>query len=150
MIKSIIFSLIVAVNVHAATIQWDHDCSNADGFYVYYSDTELENPHSIITVACPSVQASVHLPGRYSVTAYNEYGESEQSNNIEIAQYYYNAIKIDYDASGRVLYRGEHTDYDAATSDENWVIKRYFYDTTGRLIDIKIRVTSWDNRATGW
>ena len=134
----------------AATIQWDHDCSDADGFYVYLSDEEIDNPQRQVSIECPTVQAVVNMPGWYSVTAYNEHGESLQSNRIEVAQYYYNAIKLDYDVSGRVVYRGEHTTYNAATDDPNWVIKKYYYNAEGRLIDIKIRVVSWDGRAVGW
>lgn len=90
------------------------------------------------------------MPGWYSVTAYNANGQSTQSNRIEVAQYYYNAIKLEYNASGQIAYRGEHTTYNAATDDPNWVIKKYYYDTEGRLIDIKIRVMAWDDRNTGW
>ena len=152
-------SLLFAVPVFAATIAWDHDCAPVvyedvsyptRGFYVYFSDEEIENPRRTVSVDCPSTQAVVFLPGRYSVTAYNDNGESAQSNNIELAQYYYNAIKLDYTTEGRVEYRGEHTTYNAATDDPGWVIKRYYYDGNGRLIDIKIRTTSWDGRAVGW
>lgn len=142
--------MLLSTPVFAATIAWDHDCDNTTGFYVYFSDEEIENPQRTVSVDCPATQAVVWHPGRYSVTAYNEAGQSTQSNNIEIAQYYYNAIKLDYDVSGQVVYRGEHTTYNAATDDPNWVIKRYYYDAEGRLIDIKIRVMSWDGRAVGW
>ena len=90
------------------------------------------------------------MPGWYSVTAYNVNGQSIQSNRIELAQYYYNAIKIEYNAGGQVAYRGEHTTYNAATDDPGWVVKKFYYDAEGRLIDIKIRVMAWDDRATGW
>lgn len=134
----------------AVTIAWDHDCYNADGFHVYFSDETIENPQRIVSIDCPATQAVVFHPGRYSVTAYNDNGESAQSNNIELAQYYYNSIKLEYGENGTVIYRGEHTSYNAATSDAGWVIKKFYYNVDGRLTDIKIRTTSWDSRATGW
>ena len=146
--RTLLIFLFLITQSFAATIQWDHDCADTTGFYVYFSDED--NPQRVGSVDCPTVQAVVLHPGWYSVTAYNEYGESVQSNSIELAQYYYNAIKLEYNANGQVAYRGEHTTFNAATSDVNWVIKKYYYDAQGRMIDIKIRTTSWDNRAVGW
>jgi len=145
------FALFFAFNANATVIEWDHDCSDADGFYVYRFDDFDDNPSRSTSINCPTTQATVFVPGWYSVTAYNEHGESTKSNDIELAQYYYNNIKIEYDpTSGLVLYRGEHTSLNAATDDPNWVIKRFYYDASERLIEIKIQITSWDNRTSGW
>lgn len=147
--KAILATLLFSFNAYATTIQWDHDCSDTDGFYVYNFDNFDSNPQRQASVNCPTTQANVFLPGWYVVTAYNENGESLRSNSIELAQYYFNHIKIEYDENGLVIYRGEHANSNAASDDPNWVIKRYYYSNS-QLVEIKIQITSWDNRALGW
>ena len=77
--------LLLTTQCFAATIQWDHDCANTTGFYVYLSDDEIDNPQRQVSIDCPAVQAVVYMPGWYSVTAYNVNGQSIQSNRIEIS-----------------------------------------------------------------
>ena len=102
-------------------------------------------------MACPLTTLTIDaLDGYYTVTAENEFGESVFSNEILLATYYFNLVKYDYDTQGRVTYKGQHTDVEATDVDNNWIITRYYYDTGGRFIALKIRTTSWVDREQGW
>lgn len=128
------------------TLEWDHDGVNTDGYNVYRHTGA--GPH--VVAMSTDTTVDVMLPGKYFVTAYNTEAESAASNTVWVAQYYYNSIRYDYDQDGRVIYKGEHTDYNAATSDTNWTITRYTYTAGGQVESIAIRTTSWDDRASGW
>lgn len=61
----------------------------------------------------------------------------------------YNDIRFEYDASGNVKYVGKHALLDAATSDEEWFVTYYQYDS-GNVVKISSQVTSWDDREDNW
>ena len=156
---TIIFSLF-ALNAYAVTLEWDHCCSTApcgvsqpiaEGFNVYQLNEQDQNPYRIQSVSCPNTEADiVGLRGYYFITAFNEHGESPPSNHLLLAQYHFNSVRYEVDSVGRVIYKGEHQEHDAATSSVDWIITRYYYDSSGFLIHKRIRTTSWDDRATGW
>ena len=144
---------LVAVSAQAATLEWDHDCDNTTGFNVYRSVGFDKNPQMVVSVDCPATQAEIFFPGWFVISAYNDYGESALSNTILLAQYYFHAEKWEYEVVNgfkRILYKGEHTTRNAATDDPNWTIKRHYYDVDNYLIDVKIKTSSWDDRAVGW
>lgn len=155
MIKRIIlwtFLLILIVgNGYTSTFVWDHDCINTTGFKVYYGDTQGQESFLIANVLCPNIAVTLdNLPEKYYVVkAYNSNGESTPSNEVVLAAYYYNSIKYQYGTDGRILYKGEHTQQDASEGDINWVITKYYY-SAGNLVQVRIRITSWTNRAIGW
>ena len=132
------------------TLAWDHDCENTDGFRLYYAESIGKNPHFVTSISCPNTEVEVpNYDGFYLVTAFNENGESDKSNIIWLAEHYYNSILYEY-TDGRIIYKGEHTTHNAATNDANWVVSRYYYNGDGFISNVRIRVTSWDNRASGW
>ena len=145
-----IILIIFASIVYATTLEWDHDCEDTTGFKLYRSDKIMNNPVLVKTTQCPETQTVIDgEDGYYIVSAFNDYGESIPSNTLTIAAYYYNSIKYEYDANGRIIYKGEHTVQDALNADMNWVITKYFY-INDQLTGIRIRITSWDDRALGW
>jgi len=148
--------LFLTLNVFAkdVTLEWDHD-EYCDEYRIYRSQGSAHWPELVGTVDCPTKTfTDTDVPHGYLewiVTAsYNDpEKESSASNAVELA-YYYALVKMDYDGSGRLLYRGENDDINASDSDTDWVITRYYYDGSGRLTEMKVRTTSWTNRATGW
>lgn len=139
-----IILVLFATSAFASTAWWDHDCANTTGFRLHYGTTVMG------TVLCPDKSLTIDdLPdGLYTVTAYNEL-ESEHSAPFLLTAYYYNAVKIEYDETGKLMYKGEHTAQDAAENDPNWVITKYYWDGS-RGIGRRIRTTSWTLRAVGW
>lgn len=56
-------------------------------------------------------------------------------------------IKIGYDSSGNVVYRGLHANMNAAVSSGEWMIFKYIYDSSENLTDIKGPVKgAWEDR----
>ena len=145
LIPSICFALDVP-------LQWDHAC-DCTGFRIYRSQGSADWPELVGTVQCPTKTFTdtdvPHGDLGYVVTAYNDVAESSASNAIELA-YYYALTRMDYDATGRLIYRGENDDIAANDSDTDWVITKYYYSASGSLIEMRVRVTSWTDRATGW
>lgn len=139
------------VQAKDVSLQWDHDC-DATGFHVYRSQGSKHWPELVGTVSCPDrTFTDTDIPNgslSWIVTAYNEENESTASNEIELA-YYYARTLFDYDANGMILYRGENDDISALTSDDDWVVSKYYY-TNGSLTEIRVRTMSWDSRTTGW
>ena len=146
-----LFFIIYSTTAWPATFEWDHDCANADQFNLYYAEDSIADKYRVAYVSCPAT--SIDLPaldGYYTVTAANDDDESVFSNEVLLASYYFNSIKYDYEDGNRVIYKGQHADHDAVESDANWVITHYYYNEAGRIIAIRIRTTSWTNRASGW
>ena len=143
--------LLLPVSGSAVTFWWDHDQLNTTGYRLYYGQTRSQNTFLVATLALPTLAVGLENPteGYYIVKAYNDVGESDPSNEVILAAYYYNAVRYEYDTKGLVLYKGEHTVQDASVDDPNWVISKYYY--TGTVItQIRIRTTSWTNRGSGW
>lgn len=123
------------------------------GFRLYYGESSGVTTTMLYEI--PYVTDNITLPdlpeGYYTLTAYDTDGlESDPSNEVIVALYYYNSIRYDYDDKGRVIYKGEHTAHDASESDTEWVITRYYYSSKGTVAHVRRRTTSWTNRATGW
>ena len=134
----------------ATTFEWDHDCDNTNQFNLYYAEASGDDKYRVAYVSCPALTITLPaLDGYYTVTAENETDEILFSNEVLLANYYFNSIKYEYD-NNRILYKGQHTDHDALESDVNWIITRYYYDSTGRVSAIRIRTTSLVNRTQGW
>jgi len=147
--KILIFLLcLFPITAWGTTAIWEHDCTNTIGFRVYYEDVVIAE------TLCPNVAISFTnaIDGTYTVRAYNDIGISGPSNEVLLAEYYYNSIKYDYDTGPfqKLLYRGENTRYDAGEADMDWVVTKYYYDANGLMIGMRIRTTSWTNRAVGW
>jgi len=53
----------------------------------------------------------------------------------------------DYDASNNLIYSAICTEFSQANTDDNWVIKRYWYDVSDNLIRVKKLTGIWNNRA---
>jgi len=140
--------LLFPLTAWGTTFIWDHDCADTTGFRVYYSGVVVAE------TLCPNVAISITnaIDGSYNVRAYNDWGDSAPSNDVLLAEYYYNSIKYDYDTGPfqNLLYRGENTRHDAGEADTDWVISKYYYDENGLMIGMRIRTTSWTNRAVGW
>lgn len=152
MILSIILILFLALPCYGETFTWSHDCSNTTGFKVYYGKVSGQNTHLVATVLCPEIHVTVSPinQGYYICKAYNQYGESDPSNEVLWAGYYYNTTRFEYDSSGlKILYKGEHIQQDASVDDTNWIITKYYWSDSV-LIQTRIRTTSWTNRAVGW
>jgi len=152
--KLILFILLFASPALAFTLEWEHDCVDAIGFNLY------RNEAIIATVLCPETSATLGElnPGKYFVVAYNDTGESppsgplwlsDASNTISLTAYSYNSTKYDYNSSGLIIYKGEHTAQDALDSDTEWTITKYYY-TNNVVVGIRVRTTSWTDRAVGW
>jgi len=144
------------------TFMWDANTEiNLAGYKLYRSTIsgEYSDPIAVIPLSAlpdpdnPVFTLSGMPTGDYYwvLTAYDTDGiESTYSNEVILASHYYNSTKFDYDEDGRLLYKGEHTDHDAAESDTGWIISKYYYDNNGMIINIRIRTTSWTNRTAGW
>lgn len=147
--KIIVFAVIlIASAAYSQTLVWDHDCIDTTGFNVYFSPSSGDNKVKIGSVNCPATSIAISpADGYYTVTAENENGESDFSEIL--AAFFFNSIKYDY-VVNRLLYKGQHTNHDATETDANWVITKYYYGTTGVIIAMRIRTTSWENRAIGW
>ena len=126
---------------YPAVMTWDYDCYGEIEFKLYRGDVEGQRTDKVGIKDLP--------PGYYEVTANDGDLESEPSDPI-LLTYYYNAIKYEYDANGRVKYKGEHTAQDAAESDTTWTIIKFYYNESGRIIGKRIRTTSWTLRDVGW
>ena len=153
-LKAILILILLASPALAKDVdlEWDHDCVNATGFHVYRSQGSAHWPELVGSVDCPDTEfTDLDVPyGDLSwvVTAYGT-EESNASNEVELA-YYYALVKFDYDASGRIIYKGENDDISAATSDTDWVITKFYYNAQGMVSEMRVRTASWDDRATGW
>jgi hypothetical protein len=56
--------------------------------------------------------------------------------------------QYDY-TSGNLDYAGFNTDITAADADTDWLIFKYEW-SAGNCVKIRMRITSWTDRATGW
>ena len=86
-------------------------------------------------------QPSIEYSGDLTVTM----GDVERL----LAGAYWLNIKYDYNANGELIYKGCNDDLNAANGDTDWYITRFDY-TNGSVIQVRIRKTSWTNRAIGW
>ena len=145
---ALVFVLFGATSASAVTFGWDHDCVDTTHFNLYYSTALEGNQIFVDTVTCPTTELEVSLArnGYYTVTAANE--EYESSFSISFG-FFFNSLRREFE-NFFLLYEGMHEDYDADTSDTNWVITRYTHDLLGRVTLTETRTTSWDDRATGW
>ena len=58
-------------------------------------------------------------------------------------------VRIEYDSSGYLLYRGVHDMHNIAITNEDWEIWKYTNDTSGRVTRIEGPLRgSWDGRAS--
>lgn len=143
----------VSIMANDGTYAWDLNSEpDVDGYRIYFRETSggenifffnIDHPNNSLTV--------LDIPdGYYVIRAYDTEGnESADSNEILVAKHYYNTIRYDYESTGRLLYKGEHIDYNADVDDINWEITKYYYSGE-YLSHIRIRTTSWTNRAVGW
>ena len=146
---ALVFVLFGATSASAVTFYWDHNCDYTTHFNLYYSPNEAEGNQILVdTVTCPTTELEVSLArnGYYTVTAANETLESDFSISFG---FFFNSLRREFE-NFFLLYEGMHQDYNADTSDTNWVITRYTHDLLGRVILTETRTTSWDDRATGW
>ncbi|RPI56280.1 MAG: hypothetical protein EHM49_00695 [Deltaproteobacteria bacterium] len=141
----LILILLLFSPVYAETFVWEHNCTNTVGFKLY------QNGVLIADVLCPDLAVTLRevREDRYVVKAYNSNGESDPSNEYLYVAYYYNSMRFDYDSSGNILYKGEHTDQNASVDDVNWIISKYFYSGS-MIIQVRVRTTSWTDRVIGW
>lgn len=151
-IFGIIIVLTATLNVH---LKWDaSETPDIDGYKIYYGLSQGGQWPYSIDVGNVTEYLVTDLPEDQEIyfvaTAYKNENESEYSNEVVTVAYYFLTIKIEYDSTGKILYRGEHTDYNANENDTNWVITKYYYNTNGMLIFMLRRITSWYNRASGW
>ena len=154
-LKPIILAILLIASPAIAkdiTLEWDYD-GTCEEFRVYRSQGTAHWPEMVGTVDYPTTEfTDVDIPHgdlSYIVTAHDGEQESNASNEVELA-YYYALVKYDYDVDGRILYRGENADIDALDSDTDWVITRFYYNAWGMITEMRVRTTSWTNRATGW
>jgi hypothetical protein len=64
---------------------------------------------------------------------------------------YWNQYRYSYDGNGNLEYRGKHIEFDAASSDTNFLIIKFSYDGSDNLILVQSTTGSWDGRAAlGW
>lgn len=146
--------LFLAVPAFPVTFQWDwpYGCNDVIGFRLYYGETSGNTTFKMIEVPCTetAITFDTSIQGFFVAKSYNNTQESESSNEVLLAAYYYNSILYDYTPAGVLLYKGEHTSHNASQSDSNWVITKYYYSAQGRINQVRIRTTSWTNRAIGW
>ena len=146
--KRLIFILLLVPSILFArdgAFMWDANTEpDIAGYRIYYENVLLYD------VAHPTVVLPIDAEdGHYTATAYDIYSnESEHTDSILVTAYY-NAIKYEYNSSGQIIYKGEHITQDAADSNENWVITKYYY-TNNVITGMRIRTTSWNNRGIGW
>ena len=133
------------------TLAWDHP-GGCTEFRVYRSQGAAHWPERVGTVPCSVLQfTDLDVPNgqlSYVVTAWDGI-ESNASNEVLLA-YYYALVKFDYDSNGRILYKGENQDLLANDSDTDWVVTKYYYDAGGMVSEMRVRTTSWTDRALGW
>ena len=144
----VVIILLFSVSAYGATFAWDANSeSDLDGYRLYYDGVEIADINETETdVTLPDA-----IDGYYTVTAYDTYGyESEHSNSVLLAGYFYNSIKYDFSSYGLVLYKGEHVNQDAVDSDTGWIVTKFYYNASGMIIQQRIRTTSWTDRAVGW
>ena len=149
--------LLFPVTAWGATFTWDHNTEPDLLGYKIYGGTDSRNYLYLVADVSKNINViTVETPGGqwyFAITAYDTEGlESDYSNEVLLAEYYYNSIKYDYDTGPfqNLLYRGENTRHDAGEADVDWVVTKYYYDTNGLMIGVRIRTTSWTNRAVGW
>jgi len=149
-----ILCCLFAFNVYAKDVelQWTHPC-DVTGFHVYRSQGSAHWPELVGSVDCPLLTFTdtdvPHGDLSWVVTAYDATDESVASNEVLLA-YYYARVVFDYDASGRMLYKGENQDIAAAGTDTDWVVTKYYYNASGMVEEMRTRTMAWDSRTTGW
>lgn len=143
--------LCLAISAHAVTFVWDHDLENTTGFRLYYGEYSGQYPFLVADAQFSDLSITIDIlpQGYYALRAYNETGESDLSNEVLLAAYYYNSIRYEYDSGGKIIYKGEHTSSNASVDDTNWVISKYYY-LNDVVVQVRIRTTSWANRESGW
>lgn len=135
------FLLLLRSLVFGGGLAWTDSCSGVTGFNVYYGLTSGGENVQLGSVLCPNTAFLLQgdlLPGFYVVTAYNSYGESAFSNEVQVAQYYFNQVLYDYSTTGQITFKGENTSATATTSSTTWVITAYTYNTLGQLTGFTI------------
>ena len=154
MFRRFVFILVLFLTTTAygsvtGTFQWDYDCF----FSIYYRDNLNSQSSVMYQAKCEDRDFYVEdTPyGYYYATFTMQGDESVPSDEILVAAYY-NAIQYEYDTDGLLLYKGENVNHNALDSDTDWVITKYYYSTgvIRQLVKIRIRTTSWTNRAVGW
>lgn len=154
---SIVLSLFFVLPVYGRNMvfEWDQNTEDDIAGYRLYQMPEdgiaweivADIPYPRTTVRIEAPQGKYH----YVSTAYDtEAFESEHSNEVIFVAYYYNSVRYDYDSNRRIIYKGEHTDHNASVDDTNWLITKYYYNASGMVNHVRIRTTSWTNRAIGW
>ena len=146
-----------------ATWEYDEDFEEVCWFKVYMRPLSVVDGFSqgsvIAYVQPPMVSAELlNVPDgnwSFAVTvigdeALSESDFSEEFSFLQLAQHYWVEVRYDYDALGRVLYKGEHYVSGVAETDPEWWITRYYYDSNGRVVYVRMRQTSWSSRTEGW
>jgi len=147
----------IANGLRGATFAWDYDDPPSDlaGFRLYAgieSGNYLYKVADITDINAREITVTNLPEGHwyFAMTAYDtETLESGYSNEVILAAYYYNTIRYDYNGDGTLAYKGEHTDQNASVDDPNWIITKYFY-SGGMMTHMRIRITSWTDRSSGW
>ena len=144
----VIIILLVTTSAYGATFLWDANSEpDLAGYKLYHDGVEMvdvnHTENSVIVENAPN--------GCYSLTAYDTDGfESYPTRAVVLAVQCYGSVKYDFSTYGLVLYKGEHVNQDAGDSDTNWVVTKYYYNSSGMIIQERTRTTSWTDRAVGW
>ena len=135
------------------TLQWDAYTDPCQEIRVYRSQGSADWPELRGAIDCSLTQfIDTSVPNgdlSWIITAWDGTKESNASNEVWYA-YYYALVRFDYDANQRIIYKGENQDIAAADGDTDWTITKYYYDANGMVLEMRVRVTSWTDRASGW
>ena len=71
------------------------------------------------------------------------YNNNEYSRDTEYLEH-----QIEMDGEN-ISYIGKHPDFGADTASSNWLVSKFTYSGS-YIIREQVKLTSWDNRATGW
>ena len=152
--KTILLILLLASQAYAkdVTLEWDEYVGTCTTINIYRSQDSADWPELRGTVGCSSTQfVDTDVPHgllSWIITANDGSLESNASNEVELA-YYYALIRYDYDANHRILYKSENASITATDVQTDWVVTKYYY-VDGFVTEMRVRTTSYTDRATGW
>lgn len=113
----------------------------------------LDDEGNIINIGADETSKSLNVNQRVwspDLMAWVRMTQPTLEGDVTVGIVDFKDCRVEYNNDGLVKYFGGHEVMDADTSDVEWAITLYEYDSRDKIVRVRTQETSWDNRAEGW